>query len=56
MADSGHYGAPLPTPLQTTVAQNVGLLSYATAPGVGHHVGSGMTAAAMLDGAKFSEF
>jgi hypothetical protein len=54
MANSGCHGAPLLTPTQTTVAQNVGGLSYAAALGVGHHGGRGKTAAAMVDGAQFS--
>jgi hypothetical protein len=54
MAHSGCHGAPLMTPMQTTVAQNVGGLLYVVALGVGHHGGCGKTAAAMVDGAWFS--
>jgi hypothetical protein len=47
------HGAPLPTSTQTTVAQNVGGLSYAAALGVGHHGSRGKTAAATVSGAWF---
>ncbi len=47
MADNGRHGAPLPAPPHATVAWNVGQLSYAAEPGVRHHGGRGMMAAAM---------
>ncbi len=54
MADSGHHGAPLPALTHTTIAQNVGGLLYAVAPGVGHHGGRETTATAKVGGARFS--
>ncbi len=54
MADTGRNGAPLPVLTHTTVAQNSGGLSYAVAPGVGHHGGRGTTATAKVGGARFS--
>jgi hypothetical protein len=54
MANSGCHGAPLLTPMQTTVAQNVGGLLYEAAPGVGHHGGCGKMAVAMVNGAQLS--
>ena len=54
MADSSCHGAPLLIAMQTTVVQNVGILSYAAVPGVGHHGGRGKTAAAIVDGTRFS--
>ncbi len=54
MDDSGHHGGPLLVLAQTTVAQNVGRLSYAVAMGVGHHGGRGPTATAKVGGARFS--
>ncbi len=38
----------------TTVAQNVGGLLYAVAPGVRHHGGGGTAATAKVGGARFS--
>jgi hypothetical protein len=54
MADSGHHGAPLPAPMQTTDAQNVEGLLYVVVPGVGHHGSCGKAAAAMVVEAQFS--
>jgi hypothetical protein len=54
MADSSRNDAPLPALMHTTVAQNVGGLSYAVAPGVGHHGGRGTTATAKVGAARFS--
>jgi hypothetical protein len=54
MANSGRNGAPLLALMHTTVAQNVGGLSYAVAPGVGLHGGRGMTVTAKVGGAQFS--
>jgi hypothetical protein len=54
MADCGRRGASLPAMTHTTVAQNVGVLLYAVAPGVGHHGGCGMAATAKVGGAQFS--
>ena len=54
MADNGRNGAPLVAPPHETVAQNVGRLSYAAAPGVRHHGGRGTAAAAMVGGVRFS--
>jgi hypothetical protein len=46
---------PLPLALtHTTVAQNVGGLSYAVVPGVGRHGGRGTAATAKVGGARFS--
>jgi hypothetical protein len=54
MADCGHHGASLPVMMHTTVAQNVGELLYAVAPGVGHHGVRGTAATAKVGGARFS--
>jgi hypothetical protein len=54
MADSGRHGAPLPALMHTTVAQNVGGLSYAMVLGVGHHGSFGTTATAKVGEARFS--
>ncbi len=54
MVDSGRNGAPLPALTHTTVAQNVGGLSYAVATGVGHHGSRGTTATVMVGGARLS--
>jgi hypothetical protein len=54
MANSGRHGAPLPALTHTTIAQNVGRLLYAVAPGVGHHGSRGTTATAKVGGARFS--
>jgi hypothetical protein len=54
MADCGRHGASLPAMTHTTVAQNVGELLYAVAPGVEHHGGRGMAATAKVGGARFS--
>jgi hypothetical protein len=55
MANSGRHGASLLALRHTTVAQNVGGLSYAVAPGVGHHGGRGTTATAKVGGAQLSQ-
>jgi hypothetical protein len=54
MADSGRNDASLPALTHTTVAQNVGGLLHAVAPGVGHHGGRGTTATAKVGGSGFS--
>jgi len=50
MANNGRLGAPLLSPLHTTVTQYVGILSVVAAPGVRHHGGREMMAAAMVGG------
>jgi hypothetical protein len=55
MADCGCHGASIPAMMHTTVAQNVGGLLYAVAPGVGHHGGCGTAATPKkVGGAWFS--
>ncbi len=44
----------LPTLMHTTVTQYVGWLSYAAAPGVGHHGSRGTMVTAKVGGARFS--
>jgi hypothetical protein len=54
MTDCGRHGASLPAMTYTTVAQNVGGLLYAVAPGVGHRGGRGTAATTKVGGARFS--
>ncbi len=54
MANCGLHDALLPAMTHTTVAQNVGGLLYAVAPGVGHHGGRGTAVAAKVGGSWFS--
>jgi hypothetical protein len=54
MADSSHHGASLLALTHTTGAQNVGVLLYVVAPGVGYHGGHGTAATAKVGGAQFS--
>jgi hypothetical protein len=54
MANCGRHGASLLVTTHTTVAQNVGGLLYAVAPGVGQHGGRGTATTAKVGRARFS--